>query len=227
MNQTDSLRGRSVLLAGATGGIGRALGDELQNRGAMVTSVARRADALDELRVTGARLAADLRSPEACTAAVAAAMTHAGRIDVVINAVGVVSFGPVAELSVDAMEELFLTNTFLPIMLAQAALPWLEPGGAIVNISGVIAEQNLPGMAAYGASKAATRAFGQAFAREARRQKVRVIDARPPHTETGLVDRAIEGQAPRMPAGLPPASVSRTICNALEDGTNDLPSTAF
>ena len=57
----------------------------------------------------------------------------------------------------------------LPIMLAQAALPRLEPGGAIVNISGVIAEQNLPGMAAYGASKAATRAFGEAFAREARR----------------------------------------------------------
>lgn len=227
MNETHSLRGRSVLLAGATGGIGRALGDELEDRGALVTSVARRADALDELRVTGARLAADLRSPEACTAAVAAAMTHAGRLDVVINAVGVVSFGPVAELSVDAMEELFLTNTFLPIMLAQAALPRLEPGGAIVNISGVIAETNLPGMAAYGASKAAIRAFGEAFAREARRQKVRVIDARPPHTDTGLADRAIEGQAPRMPAGLSPVSVARTICDALEDGTTDLPSTAF
>ena len=42
-----------------------------------------------------------------------------------------------------------------------------------------------------------------------------------------FVDRAIEGQAPRMPAGLSPASVARTICNALEDGTTELPSTAF
>ncbi len=227
MNQTYSLRDSSVLLAGATGGIGRALGDELQARGASVTSVARRADALNQLTGPCARLATDLRSPEGCNAAVTAALAHAGKIDVVINAVGVVSFGPVAELSVDAMEELFLTNTFLPIMLAQAALPRLEAGGAIVNISGVIAERNLPGMAAYGASKAATRAFGEAFAREARRQKLRVIDARPPHTETGLVDRAIEGQAPQMPVGLSPASVARTICDALENGINDLPSSAF
>jgi cyclic-di-GMP-binding biofilm dispersal mediator protein len=225
--QKHELRECSVLLAGATGGIGRALGKELQDRGAVVTSVARRIDALDGLEVSGARFAADLRSPEACTAAVAAAVAHADKLDVVINAVGVVSFGPVADLSVDAMEELFLTNTFLPIMLAQAALPLLEPGGAILNISGVIAEQNLPGMAAYGASKAATRAFGEAFAREGRQQKIRVIDARPPHTETGLVNRALEGQVPRMPTGLSPASVARTICEALEHGTTDLPSTAF
>ena len=89
-----------------------------------------------------------------------------------------------------AMEELFLTNTFVPIALAKAALTHLRPGGVIVNISGVIAEQNLPGMAAYGASKAVA-SFDEALAREARRAKVRVIDARP-LTETGLAGRAIE-----------------------------------
>jgi len=62
----------------------------------------------------------------------------------------------------------------------------MRPGGAVVNISGVIAERNLPGMAVYGASKAEVRAFDEPLAREARRAKVRVIDARPPHTETGL-----------------------------------------
>lgn len=66
-----------------------------------------------------------------------------------------------------------------------------------MNISGVIAETNLPGMAAYGASKAALRSFDQALAREARRRTVRVLDARPPHTETGLADRPIAGTAPR------------------------------
>lgn len=227
MNESQTLRRASVLLAGATGGIGRALGSELQQRGAQVTSVARRAETLDALPVQGARLAADLRSPEGCMAAVEAAITHSGKLDIVINAVGVVAFGPVADLSVDAMEELFLTNTFLPIMLAQAAFRRIEPDGTIVNISGVIAERNLPGMAAYGASKAATHAFSEAFAREARRQTIRVLDARPPHTETGLVDRAIEGQAPRMPAGLSPASVAKTICDALESGVTDLPSNAF
>ena len=221
------LAGASVLLAGATGGLGRAIGAEMTRRGAALTLVSRDAERLRALELAGARAALDLRSPEACAAAVAAAVDHCGHLDVVVNAVGVVAFGTVDELSVDTMEELFLTNTFLPIMLARASLPVLRPNGAIVNISGVIAETNLPGMAAYGASKAAVRSFDQALAREARRRNVRVLDARPPHTETGLADHPVAGVAPRMPAGISPAHVATVICDALEAGTADLPSTAF
>jgi cyclic-di-GMP-binding biofilm dispersal mediator protein len=219
--------GVSVLLVGATGGLGQALGAELARRGATLTMVARDPGRLDTLDLPGARLALDLRSPDACASAVSFAVAQTGRLDVVVNAVGVVAFGLVADLSFDAMEELFLTNTFVPIMLARAALAALSAGGAIVNISGVIAEANLPGMAAYGASKAALRAFDQALGREARRRDVRVLDARPPHTETGLSGRAIEGTAPRMPAGLSPARVATVICDALEAGEADLPSAAF
>jgi cyclic-di-GMP-binding biofilm dispersal mediator protein len=168
------LAGASVLLVGATGGLGRAIGTEAVRRGALLTLVARSSERLDQLDLPGERRALDLRSPEACAAAIQAAIDQHGCLDVVINAAGVVAFGNVDELSIDTMEELFLTNTFLPIMLARAALPQLQPGGAIVNISGVIAETNLPGMAAYGASKAAVRAFDEALAREARRRKVRV-----------------------------------------------------
>ncbi|MEZ5247207.1 MAG: SDR family NAD(P)-dependent oxidoreductase [Acidimicrobiales bacterium] len=103
----------------------------------------------------------------------------------------------------------------------------IEHGGAMVNISGVIAERNLPGMAAYGASKAALRSFDDALVREFRRSRVRVLDARPPHTETGLASRAIEGTAPAFPEGLRPDDVAVTICDALEQGLTDLPSTAF
>ncbi len=221
------LAGTSVLLAGASGGLGRALAAELDTRGATLTLVARDNGRLDAMASPGHRVALDLRLPSACEAAVDATVAHAGKIDVVINAVGVVAFGTVADLSPDAMEELFLTNTFVPIMLAKAALGRLGEGGAIVNISGVIAEQNLPGMAAYGASKAAVRSFDEALAREARRAKVRVIDARPPHTETGLADRAIEGTAPKMPTGLDPRAVAVAICDALEQGADDLPSSGF
>ena len=216
-----------MLIVGATGGIGLAIAADAARRGALLTLVARSNDTLNQLDLPGARVALDLRSPEACAAAVQATTERHGRLDVVINAAGVVAFGNVDELSIDTMEELFLTNTFLPIMLARAALPQLQPGGAIVNISGVIAETNLPGMAAYGASKAAVRAFDQALAREARRRNVRVLDARPPHTETGLAQHPIDGTAPRMPQGLAPAHVAGVICDALEAGTPDLPSTAF
>jgi cyclic-di-GMP-binding biofilm dispersal mediator protein len=221
------VEGASVLVAGATGGIGRALAEELNRRGAVLTLVSRSADRLQELEVPGRRVALDLRSPDACDEAVGAAVAHAGRVDVVVNAVGVVAFGPVTELTMDTMEELFLTNTFLPIMLARAAVPRLAPGGALVNLSGVIAERNLPGMAVYGASKAAVRSFDEALGREARRSKVRVLDARPPHTETGLAQRPIEGDAPTMPAGLTPAHVATVICDGLEEGVSDLPSEAF
>ncbi len=222
-----SLSGLSVLLVGASGGLGTALAAHLERRGATLTLVARDTARLAAVPSNGHRVSLDLRTPEACAAAVDAAIEHAGRLDVVINAVGVVAFGTVADLSSDTMEELFLTNTFVPIMLANAALPKLEPQGAIVNISGVIAEQNLPGMAAYGASKAAVKSFDQALSREARRAKVTVIDARPPHTETGLADRPIAGASPKMPEGLSPERVASVIVDALEQGVDDLPSTAF
>jgi cyclic-di-GMP-binding biofilm dispersal mediator protein len=222
-----SLDGASVLLLGATGGLGGALGIELAGRGAQLTLVARDQDRLDRLDLPGARMALDLRSPDSCAAAVRAAIDHTGHLDVVINAVGVVAFGDVESLSTDVMEELFLTNTFLPIMVAREAMPDLSAGGVVVNISGVIAEQNLPGMAAYGASKAAVRAFDQGLAREARRRGLRVLDARPPHTETGLAGRAIAGVAPSMGVGLEPATVARVICDAIESGATDLPSSAF
>jgi cyclic-di-GMP-binding biofilm dispersal mediator protein len=224
---TTSLDGASVLLLGATGGLGGAIGRELAGRGATLTLVARDQSRLDQLDLPGARVALDLRSPDACAAAVRAAVDHGGQLDVVINAVGVVAFGDVASLSTDVMEELFMTNTFIPIMIAHEAMANLSSGGVIVNLAGVIAEQNLPGMAAYGASKAAVRSFDEALSREGRRQGVRVIDARPPHTETGLAARAIAGTAPKMGIGLDPAFVARIVCDAIESGATDLPSSAF
>ena len=224
---STTLKGASVLLLGATGGLGRALGEELAARGAALTLVGRDQQRLDQLTAAGPRVALDLRSPDACATAMRPAVEQHGKLDVVINAVGVVAFGDVATLSTDVMEDLFMTNTFIPIMVATEAMNTLSTGGVIVNISGVIAEQNLPGMVAYGASKAAVRAFDEGLAREARRKSVRVLDARPPHTETGLAGRAIAGTAPKMGEGLEPATVARVICDAIESGATDLGSAAF
>lgn len=219
--------GANVLVAGATGGLGSRLVSQLAARGADVTAVARDQVRLAELGDDAPRkVSLDLRLPNACAAAAETAAAL-GPVDLVINATGVVAFGMVPDLTVDTMEELFLTNVFVPIMLSQAVLPSMSPGGTIVNISGVIAEQNLPGMAAYGASKAALRSFQQAFAREARRYKVRVLDTRPPHTETGLADRALEGEAPKFGVGMDPDVVVATILEAIASGAKDLPSTAF
>lgn len=227
MSEHFELRGRSILIAGASGGLGSALAAELSGRGATLTLVGRRTDALADLDVPGHRLSLDLRDPRSCERAVREAVDFGGGLDVVINAVGVIAFGTVEELTIDHMEDLFMTNTFIPISLAKAGLAAMSEGGVIVNISGVIAEQNMPGMAAYGASKAAVKSFDEALAREARRRKIRVLDARPPHTETGLARRPLEGVAPKMATGLSPTAVAKVIVDAVVSGATDLPSAAF
>ncbi len=217
----------SVVVLGATGGLGSQIAALAAERGARLTLVSRDADRLAALTIPGATVTADLRLPESAATVLDAAMAAHGKVDVVVNATGVVAFGPVADLDVDVLEELFLTNTFIPFFVAKAALERLGEGGMLVNISGVIAEQNLPGMAAYGASKAALASFSDAFGREARRKKVKVLDARPGHTETGLAGRAIAGEAPEFPPGLDPAHVAKVIVDAIEADTKDLPSSAF
>lgn len=217
----------SVVVLGATGGLGSQIAALAAERGAKLTLVSRDADRLAGLSVVGTSVIADLRVPESAGAVIDAAVAAHGKVDVVVNATGVVAFGAVEDLDIDVLEELFLTNTFIPFFVAKAALERIEDGGMIVNISGVIAEQNLPGMAAYGASKAALASFSGAFAREARRKKVKVLDARPGHTETGLAARAIAGDAPVFPQGLDPAHVAAIIVEAIETDTKDLPSSAF
>lgn len=213
--------GSVVLVAGGTGGLGRPIAEALRARGAAVVTVSRSGADSDS------HISADLRSADEAHRVVAEVVRRAGRLDIVVNAVGVVAFGDVVSTSVDTVEELFLTNTFAHMFLCAAALPHMAKGGVIVAISGVVAENNLPGMAAYGASKAAVRSFNEAFSREARRAGVRVIDARPPHTETGLAGRAIAGTAPRFAQGLDPSAVARRIVDAIGDGTTDLPSSTF
>ena len=210
-----------ALVAGGTGGLGGLIAAELRGRGCIVTTVSR-SNSSDT-----AHISADLRSPDAISAVMSSIVERHGALDIVINAMGVVAFGTVDATSIDTIEELFLTNTFAHIFLMTEALKCARQGSVLVGISGVIAEQNLPGMATYGASKAAVRSFNEALAREARRSGVRVIDARPPHTETGLSTRAIAGEPPKMPVGLDPTIVAQRIVQAIADGETDLPSASF
>lgn len=221
MTSAFNLAQKVVVIAGGTGGLGSTLKSELQNKGCVVVTISRTHIA-DPSHIT-----TDLRSPDAAEESLSKVIDQHGTLDIVINAMGVVAFGPIESTSVDTLEELFLTNTFGHIFLMQAAMKKMTQGSVLVGISGVIAEQNLPGMSVYGASKAATRSFNEALGREARRSGIRVIDARPPHTETGLASRAIAGIAPKFPTGLDPLQVARRIVQAITDGETDLPSNAF
>lgn len=219
------LQGASILIAGGTGGLGSRLAEQLMERGARVTVAARTVE--QSARPELVHVQADLRLPSECERAVNAALQAHGRLDGVINAAGVVAFGAVDETSVDTIEDLFMSNAFVPIFLTKAALGHLGEGGVILTISGVVAEQPMAGMAAYSASKAASAAFMTAVRRELRRRKITVIDARPGHTETGLADHPIAGTAPAFQQGHDPDAVVARLIEAIEADETDLPPSAF
>ena len=226
-NNTFDFAQKVALIAGGTGGLGSALATELRSRGCIVVTVSRTQLTQSTQSPDPNHIAADLRSPDSATAVIDQVIAKHGALNIVINAMGVVAFGEISATSIDTVEEVFLTNTFGHIFLMQAALRKIAQGSVLVGISGIIAEQNLPGMSVYGASKAAVRSFDEALAREARKVGVRIIDARPPHTETGLASRAVAGTAPKFPRGLEPVAVAQRIITAIANGETDLPSTSF
>ncbi|MCG7595561.1 SDR family oxidoreductase [Mycobacterium sp. PSTR-4-N] len=220
------LTGTAYLVVGASGALGSRIARSLAERGAAVTVTGRNADALGQLGDVHA-VTADLREPDAGRTVVEAAREQHGRLDGVVIAAGVVAFGPFTDIDDDTVDDLVLVDFLAPLRVMRAALPVVEPGGVILGISAVVAEKPLPNMAVYSAVKAATAALFTAVRSEARRRKVRVVDVRPPHTETGLAGRAIAGDPPRLPQGLEPDAVAERIVDALLGDETDLPSTAF
>jgi cyclic-di-GMP-binding biofilm dispersal mediator protein len=160
-------------------------------------------------------------------AALRSAFASLGPIDGVINAAGAVAFGPLAELDDKTLTDLFAINAIGPMVALRESAPHIKEGGFFVNISGVVALQPMAGLAAYSASKAAAWSAMTSVARELRRQKIDVIDARPPHTETGLATRPLSGTAPKLPEGLDPNVVAARIIAAILDEERDLPVEAF
>jgi len=223
-----ALEGASIVVTGASGGLGRHIARQLADAGARLTLAARNHSALEALGIDATLVSADLRDAESGAAIVAAAVASHGRLDGLVNAAGVVAFGSLADTDDAVIEDLFLTNVLGPLWLMRAALPALaESRGFIANISAVVAEQPLAGMAAYAASKAALTAADRALARELRATGISVTDARPPHTETGLADRPISGTAPRLKEGLQPETVARRILAAIIAGEREIPAEAF
>jgi cyclic-di-GMP-binding biofilm dispersal mediator protein len=224
----SELSGKAFLVVGATGALGSRIARLLADRGADVTVSGRSADALAALDIAGAHaVVADLREPDAPRSIVAAAAERHGRLDGLVIAAGVVAFGALTEVDDDTVDDLLLVDFLAPLRLIRAALPVLERDGVILGISAVVAEKPMANMAAYSAAKAATAALFTAVRAEARRRKVRVVDVRPPHTETGLAGRAIAGDPPKLPAGLDPDDVAARIVEALLGTETDVPSTAF
>ncbi len=218
---TRELNGAVVAVIGATGGLGKQIVAALAGRGATVVRCNRSGGPDSDLAI-------DLRDVGAGDLLVEYVTATHGRLDGVVIAAGIVAFGDLVDTDDVVIEELFLTNAMGPMWLAKrVAAPLQASQGFFVNLSGVVAESPMPGMAAYSASKAAAAAATESIRREFRRMKVAVIDVRPPHTETGLATRPLAGDAPKMPTGLEPQVVAERVVAAIERGDSAVASTDF
>lgn len=211
-----------IVVVGASGVLGSKITAQLTQGGAQVSAIVRDGGRIDSANISRSA-AADITD----STALRAAFAELAPFDGVVNAAGVVAFGNVSDLDDQTLSKLFAINAIAPMVMLRESTPHIKAGGFFLNISAVVAQQPMAGMAAYSASKAAVWGAMIAASRELRRQQIDVIDARPPHTETGLVTRALAGVAPKLPIGLDPDVVAARLIVAIKDGERDLPVEAF
>jgi cyclic-di-GMP-binding biofilm dispersal mediator protein len=228
------LSGKSVLLMGANGALGNLMATALVNAGATVIGTARTNDSAARLPGSLAQsLLLDLEDSTSVNALAAYLADRPEPLDAVINAAGIVGFGTVESTTVADAARLMRVNHLGPAELISRLVPRLVESAAaerqpvIVGITGIVSEQAFAGMAAYVASKTAHAAWLRALALELRRSKVRVLDAHPGHTETGLSSRAVFGVAPNFPAGMTAEHVTQVIVASILADETALPSERF
>lgn len=202
-----NVSGKRFLVIGGSGVLGSELVKLLHSKGASVLATATSNDSAAKVpAVAEVRLLLDYQNPASVTT-LTDYLKGSTQIDGIINASGVVAFGPASELNLETIKRLTEVNFSGPVQLLSQLHPMLTASAAagnepvVVNITGVVAESPLPNLAAYSSSKTAIAGFLEALKREWRRDGIRVISANPGHTETGLASRAIQGVARRSRRG--------------------------
>ncbi|MDQ3281869.1 MAG: SDR family NAD(P)-dependent oxidoreductase [Acidobacteriota bacterium] len=221
-----NLQGKTVVITGASSGIGRAAALAFARRGAHVILGARRLEPLDKtaaecraLGVNAIAIATDVTRREDCQRLIAAAP----RVDVLVNNAGFGTFDTVAEANPDDFRAMMDTNYFGALHCTQAVLPqMLQRGeGAIVNVASIAGIMGYARMGGYCATKFALIGFSEALRDEVHAQGVRVALVCPGTTETEFFVKAERGKMPgasRLILAVSPERVARAICDAAEDG---------
>ncbi len=176
----QSLQGKSVLVTGASSGIGRAAARAFSREGMRVALTARSADKLEslagELPGEALVLPADLSVPEEVDQLVEAAITGLGRLDVLFANAGIYIAGEIAEGDPDAWDKLLTLNVNSVFRTIRRVLPHMREmgGGDILVTSSISGYLTIPYEAVYNASKHALNAFVYNLRRQVIADRIRV-----------------------------------------------------
>lgn len=194
------VKGKIVVITGASSGVGRATALEFARQGATVVLGARREDALKEVAAECEALGGkakvvvtDVTDPKAVHGLAAAAMELGGRIDVWINNAGVLAAGEFTQTPIDAHDQVIRTNLMGYLHGAHAVLPHFKRQGygVLINNISVGGWFPVPYGVGYSASKFGLRGFSEALKGELRRYPdIHVCDLYPAFLDTPGIQHA-------------------------------------
>ncbi|MFY9741094.1 MAG: SDR family NAD(P)-dependent oxidoreductase [Candidatus Sulfotelmatobacter sp.] len=195
------LKGKVVVVTGASMGIGEAISKIFADGGASVVMLSRDLARIESARSrighseTTVAMACDVRHREEIDRVIGLTLHHFGRIDVWVNNAGHGLRDSVAQMDMAACREMFETNFFGAVTAMQAMVPVMrqQGGGTIINISSVAGHIPLPFHAAYSATKFALNAIGKAAGVELTRDHIHVLTVCPGYVETQFSKNAVLG----------------------------------
>jgi short-subunit dehydrogenase len=223
------MKGKVVIITGASSGIGRALAKEYAKRGASLSLAARRIDLLNELKneLPNAEILAirtDISIESDCKNLIESTMLRFGRIDVLINNAGLSMRALFDDIELGAFKHVMDVNFYGTVFCTKYALPHLLTSkGSLVGIISVAGHVGLPARSAYSASKFAVRGFLDTIRLENLYTGLHVLVAAPGFTASEVRKSALmangspQGETPRAEEKMMSAEkCARLIANAIE-----------
>ena len=191
-----NLENRTILITGASGGIGAAISRKLVDAGARLIAVGNEPDKLEQLvqSLQGEHtwVSADLTTAEGVQA-VADEVDRQGGIDILINNAGVARFGFLTQQSDGDLGAQIMVNLLAPMLLTRALLPALmkSDSPSIVNMGSTFGSIGYSGFTGYCASKFGLRGFTEALRRELADTPVHIFYLAPRATRTPINDEQV------------------------------------
>jgi NAD(P)-dependent dehydrogenase (short-subunit alcohol dehydrogenase family) len=187
-----------VLVTGCSSGVGRETAKRLAGSGWTVYATARRTESIDDLAGHGCKLLGlDVTSEDSMRAAVQSVEEAEGAVGVLVNNAGINELGAIESVPMDRVRNLFETNVFGPVRLAQMVLPGMrrQGSGRIVTVGSMNGKFTWPGNGFYCSTKHALEAISDALRYEARPFGVDVVLIEPGFIKTPFGQTAADRTA--------------------------------
>lgn len=193
---TQNIPGRVWFITGCSTGFGRLLAEEVLRSGGKVVATARKREQIAELEQkhpqTAKVLALDVTDQAQVDSAVAEAIAHFGRVDVLVNNAGYGVAGAIEEVSEAELRPMYETNVFGLLRVTRALLPHMRErrSGHILNLSSIGGVTASPGWGLYQSTKFAVEGLSEALAAELAPLGIRVIIIEPGPFRTDFLGRS-------------------------------------